>query len=50
MAEALAATGGMRVRAAQLLSMPLRSFATKLKLYGLGAADRLAGTDTPAGG
>jgi two-component system, NtrC family, response regulator AtoC len=33
--EALAAVGGVRVRAAALIGMPLRTFATKLRLYGL---------------
>jgi two-component system, NtrC family, response regulator AtoC len=37
-AEGLEAAGGVRVKAAQLLSMPLRTFATKLKQYGLGGS------------
>jgi DNA-binding NtrC family response regulator len=36
MAEALAATGGNQKRAAELISMPRRTFVTKLKEYGLG--------------
>jgi DNA-binding NtrC family response regulator len=36
-AEALTATGGVHKRAAELIGMPLRTFTTKLKLYGLGA-------------
>lgn len=35
MAAALAATGGQRAKAAALISMPLRTFGAKLKLYGL---------------
>jgi len=35
MIEALAATGGFQNRAAELLAMPLRTFAAKIKLYGL---------------
>ena len=34
--EALAATDGVRVRAAKLIGMPLRTFVTKLKVHGLG--------------
>lgn len=37
MAAALAATGGQRAKAAALISMPLRTFGAKLKLYGLDA-------------
>jgi len=33
--EALEATGGVRVRAAELLGLPLRTLVTKLKQYGL---------------
>lgn len=41
MAAALAATGGQRAKAAALISMPLRTFGAKLKLYGLdGRGDR----------
>ncbi|SET98782.1 regulatory protein, Fis family [Stigmatella erecta] len=35
MAEALRATGGVKVRAAELLGMPLRTFTLKCKQYGL---------------
>jgi DNA-binding NtrC family response regulator len=35
MAAALAATGGVQTRAAELISMPLRTFVTKLKQYNL---------------
>ncbi len=38
MVEALAATGGVGTAAARLLGMPLRTFATKLKLYRLRGA------------
>jgi DNA-binding NtrC family response regulator len=38
MAEALAAADGVRVRAAELIGMPLRTFVQKLKQYGLGRA------------
>ena len=40
--EALAAANGIRVRAAELLGMPLRTLSTKIKQYGLGskAADK----------
>jgi DNA-binding NtrC family response regulator len=34
--EALQQTGGVRVRAAELIGMPLRTFVTKLKQYGIG--------------
>jgi len=37
MAEALDATGGVHTRAAALIGMPLRTFTTKVKLYGLRA-------------
>lgn len=36
MKESLDACGGVRVRAAERIGMPLRTFVTKLKLYGLG--------------
>ncbi len=36
MIEALAAAGGVRKRAAELLDMPLRTFSMKLKQYGIG--------------
>jgi len=39
MAAALAATGGNQKRAAELISMPRRTFVTKLKEYGLGRGD-----------
>jgi two-component system, NtrC family, response regulator AtoC len=35
MQQALKAAGGVRVRAAELIGMPLRTFVTKLKVYGL---------------
>jgi len=35
MVEALAATRGVQKRAAALISMPLRTFAMKVKQYGL---------------
>jgi DNA-binding NtrC family response regulator len=35
MAEALEAAGGVQVRAAELISMPMRTFATKVKQYNL---------------
>ena len=35
MSEALDAAGGVQNRAAQLIAMPLRTFAGKVKLYGL---------------
>lgn len=35
MMQALAATGGRRNKAAELISMPLRTFVTKLKRYGI---------------
>jgi len=40
MAEALAAAGGNRTRAAELLSMPLRTFMSKLKQYDLARAGK----------
>jgi DNA-binding NtrC family response regulator len=39
MVEALRATGGVQNRAAELIEMPLRTFATKLKRYRIQAAD-----------
>jgi DNA-binding NtrC family response regulator len=36
MAEALAAAGGNRTRAAAMIKMPLRTFVTKVKQFGLG--------------
>jgi transcriptional regulator with GAF, ATPase, and Fis domain len=39
MIEALAATGGVQNRAAELIQMPLRTFVTKLKRYGITPAD-----------
>ena len=39
MIEALAATGGVQNRAAELIQMPLRTFVTKLKRYAITAAD-----------
>jgi DNA-binding NtrC family response regulator len=38
MLEALAATGGVQNRAAELLGMPIRTFAYKMKQYGLHAS------------
>ena len=35
MAEALASSGGVKTRAAQLIDMPIRTFTLKLKQYGL---------------
>ena len=40
MSEALAVTGGNQTRAAELISMPLRTFVTKLKQFGLSARER----------
>ncbi|MFO0727838.1 MAG: sigma 54-interacting transcriptional regulator [Myxococcota bacterium] len=40
MAEALAVTDGNQTRAAELISMPLRTFVTKLKQYGLSSRDK----------
>jgi DNA-binding NtrC family response regulator len=37
MQEALKASSGVRKQAAELISMPLRTFTLKLKQYGLGA-------------
>ena len=39
MVEALAATGGVQARAAELISMPVRTFTLKLKQYGIVARD-----------
>ena len=39
MIEALAATGGVQNKAAELIEMPLRTFVTKLKRYAISAAD-----------
>ena len=39
MIEALRATGGIQNRAAELIEMPLRTFATKLKRYRITASD-----------
>ncbi len=39
MVEALAATGGVQNRAAELIQMPLRTFVTKLKRYAITPAD-----------
>jgi DNA-binding NtrC family response regulator len=36
MCEALTAAGGNQTRAAALICMPLRTFVTKVKVYGLG--------------
>jgi DNA-binding NtrC family response regulator len=37
MRKALQASGGVQVRAAELIGMPLRTFVTKMAQYGLGA-------------
>jgi len=37
--EALAATRGVQNKAAELIAMPLRTFVTKLKRYGITPAD-----------
>lgn len=49
MHEALLACGGARARAAELIRMPLRTFVTKLKLYGLSSvpSPRSARRPTP---
>ena len=39
MIEALAATGGVQNKAAELIEMPLRTFVTKLKRYAIGPSD-----------
>jgi DNA-binding NtrC family response regulator/pSer/pThr/pTyr-binding forkhead associated (FHA) protein len=39
MVEALRASGGVQNRAAELIAMPLRTFATKLRRYRIAAAD-----------
>src|SRR5262249_9703115 len=39
MIEALAATGGVQNRAAELIQMPLRTFVTKLKRYAITPSD-----------
>jgi DNA-binding NtrC family response regulator len=39
MSEALEAASGNRTRAAQLIQMPLRTFMTKLRQYGLAGAN-----------
>ena len=46
-AEALHTTHGVRVRAAALLGMPLRTFATKMKLYRLDGIEASSGGDPP---
>lgn len=35
MSEALAASGGVKTKAAQLIDMPIRTFTLKAKQYGL---------------
>jgi DNA-binding NtrC family response regulator/pSer/pThr/pTyr-binding forkhead associated (FHA) protein len=40
MAEALEASGGVKTRAAELIGMPLRTFAAKMKQYGIAARTR----------
>jgi hypothetical protein len=39
MVEALRACGGVHVEAARLISMPARTFATKLRRYALAPGD-----------
>jgi transcriptional regulator with GAF, ATPase, and Fis domain len=39
MAQALEAAGGVKAQAAELIGMPLRTFITKIKRYGLGSGD-----------
>lgn len=39
MEEALEATGGVQTRAAELISMPVRTFVLKVKQYGLSQRD-----------
>ncbi|HMU39041.1 MAG TPA: sigma 54-interacting transcriptional regulator [Pseudomonadota bacterium] len=41
MSEALAASGGVQVRAAELISMPVRTFTTKMKLYKLSSKETI---------
>jgi len=41
MMQALTASGGVHVRASELISMPLRTFVTKLKVHGLNTGKRL---------
>jgi DNA-binding NtrC family response regulator len=45
MSAALQATGGNRTRAAELISMPRRTFLTKLKQYGLADEGRTGTED-----
>jgi two-component system response regulator AtoC len=40
MTEALAASEGVQVRAAELLGMPIRTFSYKLKQYGISPTGR----------
>jgi DNA-binding NtrC family response regulator len=40
MEEALEAAGGVQKRAAELIAMPLRTFAMKVKQHGLGGRRR----------
>jgi transcriptional regulator with GAF, ATPase, and Fis domain len=40
MMEALTASAGIQVRAAELLGMPIRTFSYKLKQYGLAVPNR----------
>jgi transcriptional regulator with GAF, ATPase, and Fis domain len=39
MIEALRASGGVQMHAAKLIGMPIRTFVTKLKRYGISAKD-----------
>ena len=39
MVEALAASGGVQNKAAELIEMPLRTFVTKLKRYAITPAE-----------
>ena len=47
MRQALEASGGNQTRAAMLISMPLRTFVSKLKLYGLPTGGRKRKSDEP---
>jgi two-component system response regulator AtoC len=48
MDEALIVSNGVRKVAAELISMPLRTFTLKLKQYGLGSGDHESGGDAAA--
>jgi len=47
--EALAAANGIRVRASELLGMPLRTLSTKIKQYGLGSKEADIKREKPQG-